>query len=52
MNKRILIIDDEEGIRFTFEKFLKAKGYEVDTAKDFDEALDRISNNDWVIGTI
>lgn len=47
MNVRILIIDDEEGIRFTFEKFLKAKQYSVDTAKDFDEALACISDNDY-----
>jgi PAS domain S-box-containing protein len=47
MNVKILIIDDEEGIRFTFERFLTAKQYAVDTAKDFDEALERISDNDY-----
>ncbi|MBL7050429.1 MAG: sigma 54-interacting transcriptional regulator [Nitrospira sp.] len=47
MNAKILIIDDEEGIRFTFGKFLKAKQYSVDTAKDFDEALECISTNDY-----
>jgi len=29
MNEKILIIDDEEAIRFTFERFLRAAGYEV-----------------------
>lgn len=43
MKARILIIDDEEGIRFTFKKFLTARNYEVTTAKDFDEAVDCIS---------
>lgn len=47
MTPKILIIDDEDGIRFTFEKFLKAKNYLVDTASDFDEALSQISNNDY-----
>jgi two-component system response regulator HydG len=47
MKARILIIDDEEGIRFTFKKFLTAKGYEVSTAKDFDEAIECISGSDF-----
>ena len=45
MNARILIIDDEEGIRFTFNKFLSSENYEVATAKDFDEAINHISKN-------
>lgn len=47
MNAKILIIDDEEGIRFTFNKFLSARDYEVSTAKDFDEAIKYISENDF-----
>lgn len=47
MSARILIIDDEEGIRFTFNKFLSAENYEVATAKDFDEAVDHISKNNF-----
>ncbi len=43
MKAKILIIDDEEGIRFTFDKFLTAENYEVSTAKDFDEAIACIS---------
>ncbi len=34
----ILIIDDEEGIRFTFQKFLTKEGYSVFTAGNFQEA--------------
>jgi len=34
---RILVVDDEESIRFTFESFLSDEGYEVETAADFDE---------------
>ncbi len=47
MNEKILIIDDEEGIRFTFNKFLSARDYEVSTAKDFDEAIKYISEKDF-----
>ncbi|MBI4682777.1 MAG: sigma 54-interacting transcriptional regulator [Nitrospirae bacterium] len=49
MNAKILIIDDEEGIRFTFRKFLLAENFEVATAKDFDEAVNCISKNSFDI---
>ncbi|MBL7049912.1 MAG: response regulator, partial [Nitrospira sp.] len=39
MKNRILIVDDEEGIRFTLNKFLTKAGYEVVTAESFDEAV-------------
>ena len=38
----ILVIDDEESIRFTFERFLSAEGYRVLTAGSYREALERI----------
>lgn len=44
---RILVIDDEESIRFTFESFLADEGYEVWTARDYHEALARISESDF-----
>jgi len=47
MKAKILIIDDEEGIRFTFEKFLTAADHEVSTAEDFDEAMHFISERDF-----
>ena len=47
MSARILIIDDEEGIRFTFMKFLAAEGYEVSAAESFDQAVDCISRTDF-----
>jgi two-component system, NtrC family, response regulator HydG len=40
---RILVIDDEESIRFTFESFLAEAGHEVVCATGYDEALERIS---------
>lgn len=47
MKQKILIIDDEEGIRFTFERFLKSQKYDVTTAEDFDEAVSCISETDF-----
>ena len=47
MKARILIIDDEEGIRFTFKKFLSKEGYEVAAAEDFNEAVALITESDF-----
>jgi PAS domain S-box-containing protein len=47
MSVRILVIDDEESIRFTFENFLSGEGYSVATAKDYEEALSRIAETDF-----
>jgi DNA-binding NtrC family response regulator len=47
MTAKILIIDDEEGIRFTFSKFLSSQNYDVVTAEDFDEAISCISETDF-----
>lgn len=37
-NAAILVVDDEESIRFTFQRFLANAGHRVQTARDFDEA--------------
>ncbi|MCE5333544.1 MAG: sigma 54-interacting transcriptional regulator [Desulfobacteraceae bacterium] len=42
MNARILVIDDEESIRFTFERFLKTEGHAVATAASCSEAWTRL----------
>ncbi|MEJ2696541.1 MAG: sigma-54-dependent Fis family transcriptional regulator [Candidatus Sulfobium sp.] len=44
---RILVIDDEESIRYTFESFLEDEGYSVDTARDYHEAVGRIGDTDF-----
>lgn len=36
---RILVVDDEESIRFTFETFLAEEGYSVTTAANYDQAM-------------
>ncbi len=43
MKGKILIVDDEESIRFTFKSFLSKEGHEVVTAYDFDSASKIIS---------
>lgn len=40
MADRILIVDDEESIRFTFSEFLRQAGYQVDAAESATEALE------------
>ena len=39
MKKRILLVEDEEGLRLLYEEELKAEGYEVILAKNGKEAL-------------
>ena len=38
--KRVLVIDDEEAIRVALAKFLRSRGYEVQTAESSEVALD------------
>ncbi len=42
MKAKILVVDDEESIRFTFNIFLSEDGYEVSTAASYDEAIELI----------
>jgi PAS domain S-box-containing protein len=44
---RILVIDDEESIRFTFETFLSDAGYSVQTAANYDQAVALIEGTDF-----
>ena len=39
IRSRILVVDDEESIRFTFESFLSEEGYDVTTAINYNDAL-------------
>jgi PAS domain S-box-containing protein len=43
MNEKILIIDDEESIRFTFKSFISEEGYSVMTAEDYPSAMKILS---------
>lgn len=47
MMSRILVIDDEEGIRYTFKSFLMDEGHDVETAQNYREALDKLSDRSY-----
>lgn len=47
MTQRILVVDDEESIRFTFDAFLTDAGYRVDTAPSLKEALALASSTSY-----
>lgn len=44
---RILVVDDEESIRLTFEIFLSEADYEVKTASNYQEAISAIQETDF-----
>ena len=43
---RVLVVDDESGIRETLNLFLTGEGYEVETAKDVHTALSKLETFD------
>ncbi len=47
MRAKILIVDDEESLRYTFSTFLSDEGHEVSTAKNYDDALEKITKTDF-----
>jgi len=47
MKPEFLVIDDEEGIRYTFATFLSEKGYEVSTACNYEKAMEEISQKNF-----
>ncbi|HYO91366.1 MAG TPA: response regulator [Pyrinomonadaceae bacterium] len=44
---RILVVDDEDNVRMTTAAILEQEGYELDTASDGHEALDKIKDGDF-----
>jgi DNA-binding response OmpR family regulator len=42
--KRILIVDDEENIRFLYKEELEDEGYAVDLARNGEEALEKVDH--------
>jgi CheY-like chemotaxis protein len=49
MAGKILLVDDDNGIRNMLDTFLKAHGYSVDTAEGVDAALGLMESNDYDI---
>lgn len=46
MKKRILVVEDEEGLRLLYEEELKAEGYEVLTAQNGREAIQQLEEGE------
>lgn len=44
-NIKILLVDDEEGIRKILREVLKVKGFIIEEAKNGEEALEKVSKN-------
>ena len=49
MKANILVIDDEESIRFSFHRFLRAQGHIVITAESYGEALEKMDKIKFVL---
>jgi len=49
MNKRILVVDDEKNIRLTLEKALSNAGYDVETALNGEDGLEKIKENEYPV---
>ncbi len=46
---KVLIVEDEESLRFTFEVFLSEEGYDVVTAGSYDEGLAALRGNEFAL---
>ncbi|MDW8107366.1 MAG: ATP-binding protein [Armatimonadota bacterium] len=49
MAERILIVDDEEDLRYVYVRQLRGDGYLIDTAADGEEAVEKIRANDYAV---
>ncbi|MGD9898518.1 MAG: sigma-54-dependent transcriptional regulator [Calditrichaceae bacterium] len=47
MTDRILVVDDEESVRYSFKRFLNSSDYQIDTAKNGAEALSKFKDNSY-----
>lgn len=46
MSRRLLVVDDDDDLRESLELLLARRGYEVETAADGQEALERLRRDD------
>jgi len=46
-NKRVLVVDDDDAIRVMVESVLRRENFEVDTACDGFEAIQKLARNDY-----
>jgi Nif-specific regulatory protein len=47
MTEKILVVDDDQGIRFFLGEVLKKKKYEVDTASSAEQALNKVKKDNY-----
>jgi CheY-like chemotaxis protein len=47
MNKRILVVDDDLYMRELYEEVLKGAGYQIETAVDGREGIEKLSNGGY-----
>lgn len=45
--KRVLVVDDDDAIRAMVERVLKREHYEVESARDGFEAIEKLTRNDY-----
>ena len=45
--KRVLIVDDDDAIRMMVERVLRREDFEVDSARDGFEAIEKLASNDY-----
>lgn len=49
MPERVLIVDDEEDLRYIYTRQLRNDGYQLDTASDGEEAIQKIKTNEYAV---
>ena len=47
MSKPVLIVDDDDAIRIMVERVLRREKFEVESARDGHEAIEKLSRNDY-----
>lgn len=45
--KKVLVVDDDDAIRTLVERVLKREQYEVESARDGHEAIEKLTRNDY-----
>jgi two-component system, cell cycle sensor histidine kinase and response regulator CckA len=50
--QKVLVVDDEDSILFTFQHILSKNGYDVSVAKDLEAAKEMIDNGDYDVACI
>ena len=43
-HKKVMIVDDEEGVRLSFDRYLSEHGFDVTTAEDGEKAFELIES--------